>query len=771
MDERIGRALNAVKDLGQLGQLETNVRKQNAFDEEVGAAFKERTRVIARQMIMMRTELDLSDLTPAEERIVDAVSEYVAIKKREGKDAGYTIRQLRNRGLVEAAEIAVAKRKPTQGFQTLRDEDLDDLSYEQIIVDHPEEFSPRALWYSRRTLGLSNHSDMPPARRSIPAQIRTEELLIWMKKRASEVDGLGHFTNADAARVLGMTDMHRHGRVLGNIQSRIDFACYRLGLPPLGLTAEAPFSHAWSQQDRSWAFPVASMQRAAKAFHWNDHDFERLIRDTASLPGQAHLLWKAELRDNEAGVRAWAEGVESGPRESTSPAAGEGGAARNPDWTREEHILGLDLYMRLRGTSYPDEHPEVIRLSETLRALAKLRGMSGGPTFRNANGVSMKMLNFRRVDTEYAGVGLPSGSKLEEQVWRDYTDQPAELGAAVRAILDEIEAADIAGRSNPTAGNEEPLPVEAPYWVFVCNPAKWAIDRFLAASVDVDTWVVRPSDADKFAPGQLGIVRVGVDRRSVVDRQGRPPLEPGIYALCEVESTVFPGTGANDSFWADGEEREPGWPTVRVRYLRGYLHEPLTIARLRAERPNLSHLLLTGFQAAPFPISAHDFHEVLGLLGEDADELFAPAVPAADTFDRLAELERKYLNASPEVKTRTSKSIERGLIGAAVKKATGYNCQLCAVLGMNSVGFLKSNGDPYVEAHHVMPVSRKEIGSLSASNIMTVCANHHRQLHYGGAVTVEVGLAAFTVWIDGVTVNIPKFSASVRQAAGVEAPA
>lgn len=763
MDERIGRALNAVRDLQQLAQLEINVRRQNAFDGEVVAAFRERARVIARELIASRTEIDLNNLTPAEERIVEAVSEYLAIKKRDGKDAGYTIRQLRNRGLIEAAEIAVAKTKPTQGFQTLRDEDLDELSYERIILDHPEEFSPRALWFSRRTLGLANDGDKAPVRRSIPAQIRTEELLEWMKRLAAEVGGLGHFTNADAARALGMTDMHRHGRVLGNIQSRIDFACYRLGLPPLGLTAEAPFSDAWGQQDRSWSYPVLSMQRAAKAFHWNERDFDALIGETASLSGQAHLLWKAELRENEASVRAWAEGLESSPRESGPPVAGEASARRNPDWTREEHVLGLDLYMRLRGTSYPDEHPEVIELSEALRALAKLRGMSGSPTFRNANGVSMKMLNFRRVDPEYTGVGLPSGSKLEEQVWRDYADKPAELASAVRVILEEIEAANGLAKLEPTTTKERLARDEAPYWVFVCNPAKWAIDKFLAGGIDVDTWGVRPSDAENFAPGQLGIVRVGVDRRSLADREGRPPLEPGIYALCEVESTVFPGTGANPSFWADGEGREPGWPTVRVRYLRGYLHRPLAIARLRTERSGLSPLLLDGFQAASFPISASDFHVVLKLLDEDVDELPAPAIPVADTFDRLAELEQKYLNASPEVKTRTSKAIERGPIGAAVKKATGFGCQLCAALGLNPVGFLKSNGDPYVEAHHVMPVSRKEVGSLSASNIMTVCANHHRQLHYGGAVTVEIGPAAFSVSIEGVTVDIPKFKLGVSQ--------
>ena len=80
---------------------------------------------------------------------------------------------------------------------------------------------------------------------------------------------------------------------------------------------------------------------------------------------------------------------------------------------------------------------------------------------------------------------------------------------------------------------------------------------------------------------------------------------------------------------------------------------------------------------------------------------------------------------------------------------------------MNPVGFQKRNGVPYVEAHHVMPVSRMQVGSLAASNIMTVCTNHHRQLHYGKDVSVEIGKTGFTVVIAGVTVEIPKFKVNI----------
>src|SRR5690606_11709994 len=127
---------------------------------------------------------------------------------------------------------------------------------------------------------------------------------------------------------------------------------------------------AWQSEDRTRPFfPVPSMQRAAQSFHWRAHDFHRLVAETASLPGQAHVLWKADLRERESAVRAWVNELADGLRERAAPALETeqiASVSRNPDWTREEHTLGIDLYFRLRGTSYPDEHPEVVKLSQTL---------------------------------------------------------------------------------------------------------------------------------------------------------------------------------------------------------------------------------------------------------------------------------------------------------------------------------------------------------------------------------------------------------------------
>jgi len=222
-----------------------------------------------------------------------------------------------------------------------------------------------------------------------------------------------------------------------------------------------------------------------------------------------------------------------------------------------------------------------------------------------------------------------------------------------------------------------------------------------------------------------------------------------------VESEAIDGTGAADEYWASGEARGPGWPTVKIRYLRTYLGAPLTIERLRAEHPEMSKLLLNGFQAASFPIAAEEFRTVLRLLGEEPDDLPSPTGEAATGLDKLAAMEAKYLHASPEVKHILSKKIERGPIGAMVKKANGFKCQLCEALGMNPVGFLKKNGEPYVEAHHVMPVSQREIGSLAGSNVMTLCANHHRQMHYGGII-VDIAEATFEFVVGDRKIKIPR---------------
>ncbi|MER8806053.1 HNH endonuclease [Mesorhizobium australicum] len=109
----------------------------------------------------------------------------------------------------------------------------------------------------------------------------------------------------------------------------------------------------------------------------------------------------------------------------------------NPDWTWDEHVLALDLYFQLKGTAFSKIHPKVLALSELLRTTGGFVGSAASTKFRNANGVNMKLMNFRRLDPDMqaAGlVGLTRGSRGEVEVWNRYVDDRSALAAAVGII-------------------------------------------------------------------------------------------------------------------------------------------------------------------------------------------------------------------------------------------------------------------------------------------------------------------------------------------------
>jgi hypothetical protein len=70
------------------------------------------------------------------------------------------------------------------------------------------------------------------------------------------------------------------------------------------------------------------------------------------------------------------------------------GPSGNPVWSRNELILALDLHLKLRGESIGKDNADVAELSAFLRKLGKAQGREGIGTFRNENGVRMKLMNF-----------------------------------------------------------------------------------------------------------------------------------------------------------------------------------------------------------------------------------------------------------------------------------------------------------------------------------------------------------------------------------------
>ena len=89
---------------------------------------------------------------------------------------------------------------------------------------------------------------------------------------------------------------------------------------------------------------------------------------------------------------------------------------RNPKWHRDEIILTLELYYDLESGRMNSGSKEVIELSELLNKLPIHTIRPDAQKFRNPNGVSYKLGNFKFFDPDYNGTGLKGGSKLDEEV-------------------------------------------------------------------------------------------------------------------------------------------------------------------------------------------------------------------------------------------------------------------------------------------------------------------------------------------------------------------
>ena len=89
----------------------------------------------------------------------------------------------------------------------------------------------------------------------------------------------------------------------------------------------------------------------------------------------------------------------------------------NPDWTRDELILALDLYFLEPSARGSKSHPAVIKLSEVLNKLPIHALEQLDADFLNPNGVGMKLRtpDFKR------------GSRLEKDIWETMTASDSAL--------------------------------------------------------------------------------------------------------------------------------------------------------------------------------------------------------------------------------------------------------------------------------------------------------------------------------------------------------
>ncbi|SHI78371.1 HNH endonuclease [Propionispora hippei] len=134
------------------------------------------------------------------------------------------------------------------------------------------------------------------------------------------------------------------------------------------------------------------------------------------------------------------------------------------------------------------------------------------------------------------------------------------------------------------------------------------------------------------------------------------------------------------------------------------------------------------------PVSESAFSAILAAAGlQRTDDRYGVIENAENPLQAIRLLNETYKECSPQKRDRmVSLHIERGTrITSSLKKLLGPFCQICG-----AEGFVKHNGDRYIEAHHLVQIALSASSSLCSDNVILVCPNCHRELHYGRDVEV-----------------------------------
>ena len=105
-----------------------------------------------------------------------------------------------------------------------------------------------------------------------------------------------------------------------------------------------------------------------------------------------------------------------------------------------------------------------------------------------------------------------------------------------------------------------------------------------------------------------------------------------------------------------------------------------------------------------------------------------PKIPVSELLEHFSDL---LESATPRERVVQAKLLVRNQkVARAVKERDNYICQICG-----APPFIKKDGLPYAEAHHVLELAEHRIDHESV--MITVCPTCHRILHYGNDAALK----------------------------------
>lgn len=125
---------------------------------------------------------------------------------------------------------------------------------------------------------------------------------------------------------------------------------------------------------------------------------------------------------------------------------------KNPPWTRQELILAIDLYFKLKQNG-ANKKAQYISLSNTLKRLNLFDNEIINDNFRSPASVEMKLYNLARLDPEAKKNILKSGGNLEVEIWNEYSSDKTKLKNDSNHILANLESS-ISNEINNTILND-----------------------------------------------------------------------------------------------------------------------------------------------------------------------------------------------------------------------------------------------------------------------------------------------------------------------------
>lgn len=122
---------------------------------------------------------------------------------------------------------------------------------------------------------------------------------------------------------------------------------------------------------------------------------------------------------------------------------------------------------------------------------------------------------------------------------------------------------------------------------------------------------------------------------------------------------------------------------------------------------------------------------MLSAQGIESLEAYVPTPDIHLLAERVFELRQRSLGAVPRgsavpatVTTTTTTFVRDPAVKAWVLQSADGNCEGCG----SAAPFKGTDGLPYLEVHHVMPLSSH--GSDKTTNAVALCPNCHRRCHY-----------------------------------------